>query len=144
MQTLFAHRFGSTAAVRDPEEVLEYLSREFEGESERKRSAESEVSGSTLAFAFELLNGVLANEAEIREVISKHAPEWPFDKIAGVDRAILEIAVYEMLHSPDVPPVVALDEAIELAKTYGNESSSKFVNGVLNALLKNNPKTGQR
>lgn len=131
LQTLFAYEFhGSASSPRDPESLLEYVAREFEGKI------------SDLSFAYELLNGVLRHLDEIRGFITQYAPEWPVSKIAPVDRAILEIGIFEMIYSKDVPPVVAIDEAIELAKTFGNENSKKFVNGVLNAILKstaNNP-----
>ena len=118
IQTIFAYEFHKG----DPEALLEYIAREFEGKV------------SDLSFAYELLNGVLTNVKSIRAEITKFAPEWPVDKISPVDRAILEIAVFEMMFVKDVPPVVAIDEAIELAKTFGSESSQKFVNGVLNAI----------
>lgn len=126
LQALFAYEFHGG----DPEAVLEYVSREFEGKI------------SDLSFAYELLNGVLANQAEIKTLVEKYAPAWPYDKIAPVDRAILEIAIFEMLHSKDVPSVVAIDEAIELAKTFGNENSQKFVNGVLNAIFESSKTRG--
>lgn len=125
MQTIFAYEFHPSAvAPSDPEAILEYIAREFEGKI------------SELDFAYELLNGVLHHLPEIHAAIVKHAPEWPVLKIAPVDRAILELAFYEMKFSKDVPKVVAIDEAIELAKSFGSESSPKFVNGVLNAYLK--------
>lgn len=89
-----------------------------------------------IAFARKLLNGVLAHRDELRGQIVHFAPQWPIDKIAPADRAALEIGLYEMIKCNDVPDVVAIDEAIELAKTFGNENSQKFVNGVLNAVLK--------
>lgn len=119
IQTLFAYEFHGG----DAEAVLEYVGREFGGKIPE------------LGFAYELLNGVLAHQEEIRGIIEKFAPEWPIEKIAPIDRAVLELGVFEMLHSRDVPAVVAIDEAIELAKSFGNESSQKFVNGVLNAIL---------
>lgn len=119
MQTLFAYEFHGG----DPEAVLEYVSREFEGKI------------SDLSFAYELLNGVIRHQDNIRTLVTKHAPAWPYEKIAPVDRAVLEIAIFEMEYSKDVPKVVAIDEAIELAKSFGNENSPKFINGVLNAIL---------
>lgn len=120
LKTLFAYEFRGG----DPKEVLDYVAREFEGKV------------LDLSFACELLDGVLANLTECDALITKHAPDWPVDKIGFVDRAILEIGIHEILHSKDVPAVVALDEAIELAKTFGGENSAKFINGVLNAILK--------
>lgn len=119
MQTLFAHEFHGG----DPEALLEYIAGEFEGKI------------SDLSFAYELLNGTLSHLPEIRVLIKKHAPEWPVSKIAGIDRAILEISIFEMMYSKDVPAIVAMDEAIELAKSFGNENSQKFINGVLNAIF---------
>ncbi len=85
-----------------------------------------------------LLSGVVKNHAVIDEIIEKAAPEWPIDKISIVDRNILRIGLYELLFGDrsQVPPKVAINEAIELAKTFGGENSSKFVNGVLGAVYK--------
>lgn len=120
MQTLFAYEFHGG----DPETILKYAAGEFEGKI------------SDLSFALELLKGVLKHREEIHGLIKKYAPEWPLDKIAPIDRAVLEIGLFEILHSRDVPGVVAIDEAIELAKTFGSDASQKFVNGVLNAVFK--------
>ena len=88
-----------------------------------------------ISFAKETLNGVIEHQKEIYEIIQKNAPEWPVDKIAPVDRAILEIGVYEIVFAEDIPPVVAIDEAIEIAKVYGDTNSAKFINGVLSAVM---------
>ncbi|MBU1148677.1 transcription antitermination factor NusB, partial [Patescibacteria group bacterium] len=73
---------------------------------------------------------------EIDQLITKYAPEWPLDQITTVDRNVLRIGVYELKFDDDIPPKVAINEAIELAKTFGGESSGKFVNGVLGAIFK--------
>ena len=85
-----------------------------------------------------LLKGVLEKREEIDEIIQKAAPEWPIDKISVSDRNILRIGLYELLYGDrdDVPPKVAINEAIELSKSFGGENSSKFVNGVLGAVYK--------
>jgi N utilization substance protein B len=85
-------------------------------------------------FALQLLQKVVTNHKKIRSTIEKYAPEWPWEKIAPVDRAILEVSVAELLYDKDIPALVAINEGIELAKEYGTESSSKFVNGVLSSL----------
>lgn len=69
-------------------------------------------------------------------IIESAAPEWPLPKIAKIDLAILRLAAYEMLIEKQVPPKVIIDEAVELAKAYGNENSPKFINGVLGTILK--------
>ncbi len=86
-------------------------------------------------FAFNLLKGVNENKEEIRKIIQEFAPQWPIDKIANVDRAILEIATYEIIYREDIPQVVAINEAIEIAKHFGDFNSPKFVNGVLSSVM---------
>ena len=83
-----------------------------------------------------IINGVIKNEAEIDSYITKYATEWPLDQITIVDRNILRIGVYELVFDKDIPSKVAINEAIEIAKTFGGESSGKFVNGVLGAIYK--------
>jgi len=87
-------------------------------------------------FVFGLVDGVVKNLSAIDEVIIKTAPEWPIDQIQPVDRNVLRLGIYELMFLKDVPPKVAINEAVELAKTYGGEQSSKFVNGVLGTLFK--------
>ena len=81
-------------------------------------------------------DGVLKHQPEIDALIVKYAPEWPLEQITMVDRNVLRIGIYEMRHDDDIPEKVAINEAIELAKTFGGESSGKFVNGVLGTIYK--------
>lgn len=84
------------------------------------------------SFVMTLVKGVLDIQADLDAKIAPIAPDWPIDQIARVDRNILRIGVYELLHQADiVPPKVAINEAVELAKAFGSDNSSKFVNGVL-------------
>ncbi|MBI3889217.1 transcription antitermination factor NusB [Candidatus Saccharibacteria bacterium] len=84
------------------------------------------------AFVQDLVNGVLTVQAELDDHIRPLAPEWPLEQIARVDRSILRLGLYELLHRADqVPPKVAINEAVELAKAFGSDNSSKFINGVL-------------
>ena len=90
---------------------------------------------SDTSFAESLAKKIEKNYADIRMLIKKHAPEWPVEKMDPVERAILVLGVCELIDpEKDVPINVAINEAIELAKTYGDDSSGKFVNGVLNAV----------
>lgn len=82
-------------------------------------------------FTAALVQGVGEHLAEIDERISRYAANYELGRLAAVDRNILRVAIFEMLFSPEVPPVVAINEAIEIAKRFGSEESSKFVNGVL-------------
>jgi N utilization substance protein B len=86
------------------------------------------------AFARELVTGVLAHQREIDEVIRQKAPAWPLEQVAVVDRNILRLAIFEILLDNRVPVRAAINEAVELAKAFGGESSPKFVNGVLGAV----------
>jgi len=83
------------------------------------------------SFATTVLNGVIANQAAIDSKIAKYTANYELKRIAAVDRNILRMAIYEMLYAVDVPPIVAINEAIDIAKKFGTEESGKFVNGVL-------------
>lgn len=87
-------------------------------------------------FVNTLVNGVADNLAEIDTLVAKYAPNWPIEQITAVDRNILRLGIFELKFSPNVPPKVAINEAIELAKSYGGPSSGKFVNGVLGSMYK--------
>jgi N utilization substance protein B len=90
---------------------------------------------SDTSFAENLLKKIEENYADIRAMIKKHAPEWPVEKMDPVERAILFVGVCELIDpEKDVPVNVAINEAIELAKMYGDDNSGKFINGVLNAV----------
>jgi N utilization substance protein B len=82
-------------------------------------------------FAWELVEGVLANRKELDAEIASLAPEWPIDQMAKIDKNVLRIALYELRITRDVPPAAVIDEAVELAKLFGSEAAPKFVNGVL-------------
>jgi len=84
------------------------------------------------SFVSDLVKGVIANQADLDEKIQPIAPDWPIDQIARIDRTILRLGLYELLHlAAIVPPKVAINEAVELAKAFGSDNSSKFINGVL-------------
>lgn len=89
-------------------------------------------------FIYDLIFGVEKNITEIDQMITASAPEWPLAQITNVDRNVLRIGIYELkfANADDVPPKVAINEAIELAKTFGGASSGKFVNGVLGTIYK--------
>lgn len=87
-------------------------------------------------FIKDLALGTLKNEKKIDAMIIPAAPEWPIDQIAKMDKAILRMSIYELLIKKDVPPKVAINEAVELAKEFGGDNSSKFVNGVLGTIFR--------
>lgn len=93
-------------------------------------------------FIEQLVRGVSDREAELDDTIRPLAPEWPIEQIARMDRVILRIGTYELLFDKDVPPKVVINEAVELAKAFGGDNSSKFINGVLGSVLRQ--KDGQK
>ncbi len=89
-----------------------------------------------LDFISSLAAGISEKLTEIDKVITETAPEWPIAQITAVDRNILRLGIYELVFVKEVPPKVVINEAVELAKSFGAESSGKFVNGVLGTLFK--------
>lgn len=89
-------------------------------------------------FIWNLINGIVGKSEELDGWIVKYAPEWPLEQITLTDRNVLRVGIYELLfgNREEVPPKVAINEAIELAKNFGGESSGKFINGVLGAIYK--------
>jgi len=85
-------------------------------------------------FAEPLIKGTLEHRDESDELIKKHAKNWELHRIATVDRNILRLAIYEMLHRDDIPPVVSINEAVDIAKKFSTQDSGKFVNGVLDKI----------
>lgn len=127
LQTLYEEDFRSECndeALR-LEEVLSRNIERYEETIDDKKFIEN------------LVHGVRKRLQEIDDTIRPVAPEWPIEQIARMDRVILRIGVYELLYEASVPPKVAINEAVELAKAFGGDNSSKFVNGVLGTVLRN-------
>jgi N utilization substance protein B len=114
--------FERNSTGHDTETTLEWLEGEYA------------LSPEITSFARELVSGVIENKDEIDSVIRKLAPAWPLEQMAAVDRNILRLAIYELLPNNKVPVKVAINEAVELAKAFGGDSSSKFINGVLSSV----------
>jgi N utilization substance protein B len=93
-----------------------------------------EVSEEIAAFARELIEGTIQDMALLDQNIKDFAPAWPLDQISIVDRNILRLAIYEILHDNKIPVKVVINEAVELAKTFGSNNSSRFINGVLGSV----------
>jgi len=87
-------------------------------------------------FAKKIIDDVFANIKDIDSIITQYAPQWPIEQITIIDRNVLRIGIYELKFNKQVPPKVAINEAIELAKNFGGPSSGRFVNGVLGAIYK--------
>ena len=106
-----------------------------DAETSLSRLAEEQaLPDASLSFARELDKGVLANKKRIDPLIQHHAPNWPVQQLSIVDRNILRLAIFEISIDNRVPLKAAINEAVELAKTFGSDSSPKFINGVLGAI----------
>ncbi len=125
MQTLYEWDFRNDKPI-DVDKLVESRVQEFA----------PGVSNSN--FIKKLVCGVIEKKSEIDTIIIKAAPQWPINQIAVVDRAVLRLGIYELLfgNHNEVPPKVAINESIELAKSFGGESSGKFVNGVLGTIYR--------
>ncbi|MGB4957029.1 MAG: transcription antitermination factor NusB [Candidatus Saccharimonas sp.] len=122
LQSLYEYEFRVQAEDKDAS-LDEILARNLE----RYESAIDDT-----AFVHDLVKGVIDATSELDSKIQPIAPEWPIEQISRIDRAILRLGLYELLHRADkVPPKVVINEAVELAKAFGSDNSSKFVNGVL-------------
>jgi N utilization substance protein B len=95
-------------------------------------------------YIHQLVEGTASHMAAIDEILTVYLKGWKMDRLSRVDRQILRLASYEMLHSKEVPPKVVINEAIELSKHYGTEESGKFVNGVLGKMIKELPQLQDR
>lgn len=139
LQTLFEFDFNGFIGVssKEKEKIKEIKTEDIK--SVLVRNVEEFAPGmSDFLFIEELLNNILKEQKDIDNIIEKAAPEWPIDKISIIDRNILRIGLFELLFAnrKEVPAKVAINEAIELAKTFGGESSGRFINGVLGAVYK--------
>lgn len=101
---------------------------------------EHEFEENNLLFMRKIAGSITSHMEEIDQVITVSAPEWPIPQIAQVDLSILRLAIFELLFDNEVPPKAVINEAVELAKSFGGENSSKFVNGVLGTVFRNSAK----
>ena len=100
------------------------------------RSPEDLVDGSAKPFTRELVDGVQAHREELDALIERYAEGWSLDRIAPLERNILRVALFELLHRDDVPTEVAIDEAVEIAKEYCGADAPKFINSILGAIVR--------
>lgn len=110
-------------------------------ETLQRNAAGQRLSAEGVAFAEELVRGVLARLDAIDAQIASVASDWPISQMARIDKNILRLAIYEILYNNSVPAKAAINEAVELAKTFGSDTSSRFVNGVLGAIYQRSTQT---
>ncbi|MDP2812482.1 MAG: transcription antitermination factor NusB [bacterium] len=130
LQTLFEWDFSNGEHKAD--DVLKHIKKEFAPDFEDQ------------GFSLKLIEEVIKHHQEIDKLITTFAPEWPIEQITTTDRNVLRIGVYELKFSAEIPPKVAINEAIELAKAFGGDSSGKFVNGVLGSIYKEMIRKGEK
>lgn len=130
LQALFEWSFYS----QDITEILERDIVEYADFTNLEQKEEVSIDKELSHF---IVKGVTDNLDEIDKIISDSAPEWPIDQIAKIDLEILRMSIFELYIAQNVPPKVAIDEAVELGKEFGGENSSKFINGVLGTVVKN-------
>lgn len=123
IQALYQHDLRAQSVGFSADEIEEFLS---------EMTSDPEI----LAYARFLVRGAIARQEEIDERISRVLRHWKLSRTATVDRCVLRMAVFELLESKDVPPKVAIDEAIELAKKFSTEQSGAFVNGILDGVYR--------
>lgn len=130
VQCLYEWDFHSAFSSEENRKSLEEILKENFKENKKVQKMEQ--------FVFDIVMGVLKNQDKIDDIIKKAAPRWPIEQITIIDRNILRLGIYELLFGnyEQVPPKVAIDEAIELAKKYGGLTSGKFINGVLGTIYK--------
>ncbi len=112
------------------------MRRDEDVEAITRRNIEEFQEDADAEYIHNVVDGILRVATEIDAKISGAAPEWPVDQISPIDKSILRVAIFELLYSEEVPPKVAINEAVELAKLFGGENSSKFINGVLGTLYR--------
>jgi len=96
-----------------------------------------EIPDDTREFAVALIRGALENIAKIDLLIKQYSKNWKFERLSAVDKSIMRLSIYSLLFLSDIPSVVTINEGIELGKIYGGESSGQFINGILDAVRKN-------
>jgi N utilization substance protein B len=100
----------------------------------KQRLEETPLTAELAEFSRQIIFGILPIKTELDQIIARYAPEWPFDQVAAIDRNILRMACWEIAVYHDTPLKVVINEAVEIAKKYGSDSASRFVNGVLGSL----------
>lgn len=132
VQTLFewgfiSERFPTGEEYKIKEKIKEITDRNYDNYQKAISNRE---------FVDTLVNGIIENQDKIDRIITPAAPEWPISQIALMDLVILRLAIFELLFKKEVPPKVAINEAVELAKAFGGPNSSKFINGVLGTVYR--------
>lgn len=110
----------------EPDEAMEYLLQE------------SGLAGKDAEFSKQLVEGALARMEEIDQWISRFSPEWPLNRMGTIDRNLLRLATFEILQGEETHPVIVIDEAVELAKKYGDDHSKSFINAILDRIREEN------
>ncbi|HXT20856.1 MAG TPA: transcription antitermination factor NusB [Thermoanaerobaculia bacterium] len=141
LQMLYQREMGGVTTPQvlhhyNPVDLLEAVRDEPQEDTLVAISGQPTQMREALAYAHRLVAGAADHLGELDELIREQAEHWRLERMSVVDRNVLRLAVYELIYEPDVPKLVVLDEAIELAKRFGSEQSGRFVNGLLDGLLR--------
>ncbi len=137
LQFLFQSEFNRDESIDEGFKLFwEHLNEESPAPATQPVAKEDRMRAKARQFAEELARGVIAHHQEIDPLIAKYAENWEIDRMGTVDRNAMRIAVFEMLYRNDIPPVVSINEAVDLAKAYSSIESGKFVNGILDRIRK--------
>ena len=134
LQALYMYELRATELDAGRHELLENV--------EALGWVDADIPETIKTFAIDLIKGTINKITEIDELIDKYSKNWKFERLTIVDKSILRIAICEMLNADGTPPVIIIDEAIELAKVYGGDGSGQFINGILDAINKYHLTTG--
>jgi N utilization substance protein B len=141
LQMLYQRDLGGASTPQvlhnyNPVDLLEAVRDEPDEDTLVRISTQPEQMREALSYAKRLVEGTAGHLEELDELIRVQAENWRLERMSAVDRNVLRLAIYELLYETDVPKLVVLDEAIELAKRFGSEQSGRFVNGLLDGLLR--------
>lgn len=141
LQMLYQREMGGATTPQvlhhyNPVDLLEAVRDEPDEDTLVRISGQPGQMGEALTYARRLVEGTASHLDELDGLIREQAENWRLERMSAVDRNVLRLAVFELLYEPDVPKLVVLDEAIELAKRFGSEQSGRFVNGLLDGLLR--------
>ena len=141
LQMLYQRELGGATTPQvlhhyNPVDLLEAVRDDASEDTLVRLSGQPGQMGEALSYAHRLVEGTASHLDELDGLIREQAENWRLERMSAVDRNVLRLAVFELLYEPDVPKLVVLDEAIELAKRFGSEQSGRFVNGLLDGLLR--------
>ncbi|HZK75743.1 MAG TPA: transcription antitermination factor NusB, partial [Candidatus Kapabacteria bacterium] len=143
MQILYAHELGGGDLDQLFRELVEHDLSEADHRVARKPGASEDGGGGALDFAKDLTRELVLHREAIKQIIRERLERWDIQRVALIDRLLMEIGIVELLYFPEIPPKATINELIEIAKDFSTEESGKFINGLLHAVMTHLTKTGE-